>query len=233
MSAAFYPLWHFIATFDFYDWLVMVEAKGATEIVFDVSRVKADKFPEDVVRQRFESIIEPGPALAGLPYRFDTTGDTVCSPHMSVLVDWVRGGNSFKRLKSVKPPGASQYTVTLRNDPKVIKRNSNADAWRQFADEIGALVIDDYDDNPIHLHDRLALYAGAKMNFGITTGPMHLISLTEYPMAMFATELTHAGFRRSGIEAGSRFPWMLAHQHLIWAQDDLESIRRHCLPLLG
>jgi len=48
------------------------------------------------------------------------------------------------------------------------------------------VVIDDYYAKPIHLHDRFALYAGAKMNFGVCNGPVFTLSLTEYPVAMFA-----------------------------------------------
>lgn len=220
-----YPLGEYVASFDFFDWLVMVKAKGATEIVFDVSRIKTTKWPEHVVRERLRSILEPGPALAGLPYRFGGDGDPVVSPHMREIVTWVRGGGSFDRLRSVEAPERHRYTVTLRNDARIPARNSNDKAWRTFADEIGAFVIEDYDDHRMHLHDRMALYAGAKQNFGITCGPMHIISLTEFPMMMFANAATHGGYRNVGIEPGGNYPWCNDHQHIVWAEDDLESLR--------
>src|SRR4029077_9558000 len=96
----------------------------------------------------------------------------------------------------------------------------------QFAKEIGAILIEDYAVQPIHLHDRIALYAGAKMNFGVCNGPVAMLSLTEYPMCMF---VQNASARKSQIkdrlELGQeRFPWMLANQRLVWREDTIENL---------
>jgi hypothetical protein len=221
-----YPLSRFIASFDFYDWLVLVQAKGATEIVFDVENPKTVKWPADVVMERFRTIIEPGPLLADMPWRFGTDGDEIASPHMTVLMDHVKSGGTFKRLASILPANRCRYTVTLRNCDRIPERNSNQMAWREFAEEIGAVVIEDHADKPINLHDRVALYAGAEMNFGIVNGPMHLITLTDYPVMMFATKASHKGFREVGMHPLENYPWCLPHQKIVWAEDDLDSLRK-------
>lgn len=220
-----YDVGEFVASFDFYDWLVMVQALGATQIVFDIDSPKTTKWPRDVVLKRFNSIIEPGPALAGLPYRLGRDGSTIVSPHMRELVRFCKAGRKFRRLKSVKPKGDAKYTVTLRHEPRIPQRNSNDAAWRAFAKEIDAVVIEDYGITPIHLHDRLALYAGAEQNFGVTNGPVHLITLTEYPVMMFVGAAA-GGFINCGVQQGEQYPWNLPHQRLIWDCDDLDVLMK-------
>lgn len=214
------------ASFDFFTWLVLAAAKGATEIVFGTATVKKGRWPEGVIRKRFHSIMEPGPELLGIPHRFGDDGVIPHGPNLRYLVDWCREGKSFPRLRSVRPAGGAEYTVTLRNNPHIPQRNSNEKAWREFADEIGAVVIPDYDDQPMHLHERMALYAGAKMNFGMVNGPMHLCSLAGYPVMMFgANEAVHA-YSICGIPEGGNFPWASDGQHLIWEPDAPENIRK-------
>lgn len=222
-----YSLAEDIASFDFYSWLVMAAAKGATEIRFGLVNVKTTKWSESTVRQRFETIIAPGPALLGLKSSVGSGGERMHAPHMRELVAFCRAGNDFPRLRSVKPAGNARYTVTLRNDRRIPQRNSNYGAWRQFAVEIGAHVIEDYEDAPIHLHDRMALYAGAEINFGIPNGPMHLVALSDYPMMMFDCQKAAGGFESSGIAFGTQTPWARGNQRLIWEPDDLEVLRKY------
>jgi hypothetical protein len=63
------------------------------------------------------------------------------------------------------------------------------------------------------------------MNFGVTNGPMHLISLTEYPMMMVITQPARGGFDTIGINPGGAYPWCLPQHKMIWAEDDLPSLR--------
>jgi hypothetical protein len=48
-----------LASHDFFTWLVMVQAAGATKIVFDTRHPKESKWPKESVIKRFHSIIEP------------------------------------------------------------------------------------------------------------------------------------------------------------------------------
>ncbi len=208
----------------------MVVAKGATEIVFDTSRWHKSVYSDEIMRRRFDSILAPGPALVGLPSRIGTDGDRSISSELEHFAELCRRGHRFPRPESVLPPGRARYTVTLRNQArKSPYRNSNAGAWRAFADEIGAIVIEDYDDDPLPLHERMALYAGADLNLGVSCGPMFLATLTSYPCMVF-------NFGPDGqlpfleikcrMPYGSRPPWLADNSTVIWERDTLALIRR-------
>lgn len=219
-----------IASFDASTWIVLAAARGATEIVFaNVDNPSTKKWPLPIVKERLRSIVFPLPALLGLESSFDdTVGEEMeFETDPLELINWVRAGNSFPRYRSVLPPGKHHYTVTLRRDWRVPVFNSNEIAWRSFAEEIGALVIEDYDVNPIHLHERFALYAGAEQNFGTVTGPMHLITLSDHPAMIFKANILAEAFIKRGIEFGENYPWALANQQLIWANDKLKALRHH------
>jgi hypothetical protein len=219
---ATYSLSKCLASFEFFNWLVMVQADGADEICLDIEKPKLKNFNLDDVMRRFHSIIEPGPRLAGLPHRccygrVNSPIDAVASQ----LLPWYMSGRRFQRLMSVKPPVICDYTVTIRdNDAGAHSRDSNRFVWQQFAEEIGAVLIDDYYRKEIHLHDRMALYAGARMNFGVCNGPIHLLSLTPYPVAMFVNgQSARNSQTRWGMWPDKKYPWMLENQTMIWKDD--------------
>lgn len=216
-----------IAGHDFFTWLVVAAARGAERVVFGIDRPKETKWPRDVVLQRFRSIMEPGPALAGLSYRFGDGGASgYASPHMMHLVPFCKTGGKIVRLRSAMPPGRARYTVTLRHEPRVPVMNSDEAAWRRFAEAIGAVVIEDYNDEPVHLHDRLSLYAGAEMNFGVVNGPMHLLTLTEYPVTIFKANVSASNLAKHGIPTGTQLPWARPHQRMIWEDDSHDNLMR-------
>ena len=232
---ALYDLSRYLTSFNFFEWLVQAQARGATVVVFDIRGIRGDKWPTNVALERFRSICAPGPALLGLPYEvFDgsTIGSTnardLARPGGGELVRFWRGGGRFKRLASVKPPAGSKYTVTLRRTQRSPARDSDEAVWREFAAEIGARVIEDYDTLSIHLHDRMALYAGAEMNYFVSNGPGVLCSMSEYPCMLFNTIHAAGSLRADGIEYGAQYPWMLAdRQRTVWELATPESLRRY------
>ena len=215
-----------IANFEFFNWLLLAKAHGAGGVVFGVERVKTSKWSEGAIRRRFASIIEPGPALAGMEMSIGEGGRDFGPTHLRRLVAHCRGGGRIDKLRSVLLPGAARYTVTLRRTARRPERNSNEPAWRSFAAEIGALVIEDWDIAPIGLHERVALYAGARLNFFVTNGPMQLCSFTEYPMLCFGCQAAEGAFSNIGIAAGEQFPWCGPRQRLVWEPDELPVLRR-------
>lgn len=219
---ALYSLNRRIAGFDFFNWLVM--QKRGTVVSFDISQPKSTKFSYDEIMSRYESILKPGCALAGMTYDELGKGDST-SGGQQQLVNLVNSGGSFIRLKSVLPPGNERYTVTLRNFRRFPHRNSNEAVWREFADEIGARVIPDYEDKPIHLHERMALYAGAEMNFFVTNGPVMLCFLSEYPAMGF--DVQNSPMTPIGIPMGKPYPFLLPQHKQIYEPAEPEVIRRH------
>ena len=233
---ALYDTARYLTSFNFFEWLIQAEARGATKVVFDIRGIRGDKWPTDISRARFWSICAPGPALIGLPMEvFDgrtiaaTNARDIAKPGGGELVSHVRGGGRFKRLESVlpDPPVRPTYTVTLRKTQRSPTRDSDEAVWRDFAAEIGAEVLPDYDEKPIHLHHRMALYAGARMNFFVSNGPGMLCSFSPYPCMMFNGIHAAGSMKQDGIYHGAQLPWMLPNQRMIWELATPESLRRH------
>ena len=224
---ALYDLSRYITSFNFFEWLLYAQIRGATHVVFNAQSFKVAKWPAEQVLRRFESILLPGAALAGMTHSMGTVGQEFGNPSGALAVAAWRSGR-MKRLHTVKPAGKERYTVTLRKTLRANGRDSDEVAWRQFTDEIGALVIPDYDEVPIHLHDRVALYAGAEMNFFVSNGPGILCSFTEYPCMIFDTHLAAGSLNSDGIKGhGAQYPWMLKNQYAIWEAATLQNIRKH------
>lgn len=223
MKTALYQLSKRIAGFDFFIWLVMQKAGGAEAVAFDTSNPSRKRWPPEVVMQRYESILKPGPALLDMESFEGSEGLQYGGYTQPELIAACRAGLQLPRLTSVLPPANVQYTVTLRKDARLPHRDSDEPAWRTFASEIGAVVIEDYDVNPIGLHERMALYAGAEMNFFVTNGPVMLCFLSEYPAMGFDVQNSPP----QGIEPGGQYPWLLPQHRQIWEPDTLENIRKH------
>lgn len=216
-----------IAGFDFFHWLIYVQSIGATEIVIDTSNVRASKWDVATTRRRVETIIKPGPVLAGLPSRVGTVGKTFPG-YLGALLESARKGNPIRRLRSVLPAGNDRYTVTLRKTERSQGRNSNRAAWKEFADEIGARVIEDAQVCAMPLRELMAIYAGAEMNFGVSNGPVTMGLLSEYPMMAFDFQKSASAIeRQSGMKFGEQLPWATKDQFQVWEPDDLDVIRRH------
>jgi hypothetical protein len=162
------------------------------------------------------------------------------APGGARLVKFCKSGRKFKRLKAIEgyvspywvgggKPVPPRYTVTLRRTQRAPGRNSNEAVWRDFARGIGARVIPDYEDEPIHMHDRMALYAGAEMNFFCSNGPGILCSLSPYPCMMFNTHHARESLIGDGMKEGEQYPWMLPNQRAIWEEATGASLMRHFL----
>lgn len=227
MAVACFQLRHQSASFEYFLWLVLAQAMGATKIVIDRDDMKLKWFSREATQARIDKILLPGAAFAGLYSKIGHYSSGMITTRAPDLFQWVRSGGTFRRLQSVKSPGSARYTVTLRRQVGAPGRNSNEPAWRQFAEEIGATVIEEYAVRPIDLHDRMALYAGAEMNFGVCNGPIAMISLSEYPVMMFVPKGPSASSMvKAGVSLGGRFPWMLPNQRTVWRQDNLEDMRQ-------
>lgn len=231
---ALYDLGHYLPSFNHFEWLIQAEARGASVVVFDIRKIRGDKWPREIALKRFWSICEPGPALIGLPHEVfpeSTNAQTkaldIAQPGGGAMVKFWREHRRFRRLNTVREPGKARYTVTLRKTQRSPLRNSDEAMWREFASEIAARVIPDYEDEPIHLHDRMALYAGAEMNFFVSNGPGILCSFSEYPCMMFNTRHARESLIGDGLSDGAQYPWMLANQRAIWEEATAESVRRH------
>lgn len=215
-----YDLKHRNASFDFFTWVTHVRLLGATGIVFGVKEVKSGKWDEAEIRRRYESIIKPGADLAGIAWREGDDGIEIGTHKLQGILELKRW--DFPRIESKLPPADAKYTVTIRNTGLKTFRNSDEKVWREFARRIGARVIEDWSVKPISLFDRVALYAGARMNFGVVNGPMGLLYFTPYPMMMWDCDCCEFAWKKHGIRKGEQVPWMLPGQSLVWQKPTLK-----------
>lgn len=214
-----------IAGFDFFTWLVMQKEQGVTSVSFDANEPRSNKFTTIEILSRYESILKPGCAFAGLPYDELGEGQNTIGGQVE-LMGFLKSGRKLQRLKSVLPRGKERYTVTLRTTRRWPWRNSNEEVWREFAREIGARVIPDYDVEPIDLHERMALYAGAEMNFFVTNGPVILCFLSDYPAMSF--DVGQSPMINLGIPIGGQYPFLMRDRHVqIYERDTADVIRKH------
>lgn len=116
-------------------------------------------------------------------------------------------------------------TITLRKSRKS-HRDSNAHAWDNFARTVKerVVVIPDYDVKKIHLHDRMALYEGAKMNFFASQGPAVLGYYSDAPYAVLNMHPTDGDRDKKyldfeGLEKEFQWPWANSRQRIFWKPD--------------
>jgi len=225
-----YDLHRRLPTYDFFNWLTHVRVLGATQITFSTSSklLMRKKWPRKETFDRLDNFMLPGPALAGLPARLGDDGDRVIGSHLMADLwrDVQASGVEMPRLRSVLEPvvSRSRYTVTIRDTFWEPQKNS-APVWRKFANRIGARVIDDTSRVKIGLHQRVAIYAGAEMNFGVPNGPFSMLWWTPYSMTMFCDPVLNGpDWKRQDTEIGGQVPWMLPGQRMVWATATMDRL---------
>ncbi len=223
---ACYDLEQQLVSSDFYGWLIEWANKGATEIVFKTDKYREGSiYSNHIMRRRFETMLKPGPAFIGLPSREGDDGERVgIGSKNKDIIKFARENRSLRKLRSVLAPKDVRYTITIRQALKSKWRNSNRDAWLKFASEIGAFIIEDYEVKPFDIYDLMALYAGAKMNFGVWGGPMYICSLSEYPCMIFNCQALGQFLEKSGAVPGEHMPWCRDNQFTFWEPDNFAYI---------
>ena len=230
---AFYDLQYRHPTYDFFTWLVHVKLLGAVEIVFPPLEtwkfLMRKKWPREETLRRLDNFLYPGAALAGLPWRTGSEGERHLGSHLYIEVwrDMQKLGCGLPRLRSVLPPGNVRHTVTIRETFYLPYRNSDPDLWRLFGERIGARVIEDTMRQDIGLYERMSLYAGAEMNWGIPNGPLSMLYLTPYPLTEFCDpHKFRECFSRQHIPLNDQIPWFLPKQKLVWQKPTMDSLMR-------
>jgi len=220
--AAKYDMRRRPSTYDFFTWLVYVSTAGATEVEIQCREIRSSKWLMDETIRRLENYILPGAALARLPMRVGDDAEDwgkIHAPDLAAL------GVAIKRLESVWAKGPAEYTVTIRETFHNVQKNSDVELWETFAGKIGARIIWDTRREPISLYERVALYAGARMNFGVTNGPMTLCTYTPYPCTIFCDPIATAkGFSGHGMKPGDQYPYALPSQRLVWARPTMAGL---------
>lgn len=217
-------------TFDYYAWQTYVQAIGYEHITFDTSIYRLKKYPGGLpeAQERFNSILWPGPVLAGMGRSLGANAERVGTCQIQQIIG-LGLGSKIPRLRSVLEPKQVEYTVTLRSMRNKPERNSDVGVWEEFARRIGAYLIDDYFNCRIPIEVRMALYAGARMNFGVMGGPMALLLWTTFPASIWCDpdcQPLLSSMRGHGMDVGGQWDFQLPHQRLVWQKPTLDSLMR-------
>ena len=211
--------------FNFLEFLVGATTRGATEIYLDLSRGFTKKYTAEDSETRLFNIVLPACQLTDVSVSFGSHGHD--HPyHISATINAFKEMGFIKKLKSPLGKRDVKYTVTLRDYTRSEQRNSNRDAWEKFASDIGAMVIDDWYKTPISLHERMALYSGAEMNFHVNGGPVNLCFYSDAPFLGFMKMASLLYHEHHGFPAGSQLPWLNSRQRFVWKMDTYDNIRR-------
>ena len=218
------------ATFDFAAWLVCVKTLGADHIHFrDHGEIQRKKFPQEIARERFRTIILGLTKLSGTAYSQGPYGSGITSDYHAGTVEalYRKLGRIWKFSNDY--PGERGYvTVTLREATRNTIRNSSP-AWKEFirASKRRVVVLPEVGSNPMPFPERMRLYSNADMNFGVNNGPMWLCAFSEAPYRIFnlaPTKDWKAHYKRTGFPEGSQLSFRNDRQEMIWEHDSLDKI---------
>jgi len=240
MIYAKYDLSRWPTTFDFASWLVLAKTAGCDHVQFVIGNGVAEwKYPKTVTWKRFGNILVPMCALAGMDFSVVHESDGFEFPYAWGDVEKLYQKN--KHVELLKPTftlkPAQYVTITMRDSFRNTHRNSDVHEWEKFRGYLerrGKRVVqlEECERSPLDLEYRLALYAGAEMNFGVNNGPMSMCAMSEAPYMIFniypkrkATEKTYdlvMLMESTGFGEGSQFGFRNERQTLVWGPDDYE-----------
>lgn len=230
-----YSLRHRLPTYDFFIYVSYVMMFGAKHINInnDTKFYMRKQWPSHETERRRDHYMLPGPPLFGITCALGDEGEArtgSCWMHHLWKAACKRGyGKEIPRMRSILPPGNAKYTVTIRRHFWKTSRNSDETLWRSFARTIGARLIEDHDTQPMSLYDRIALYAGARMNFGVPNGPFSILYLTNYPFMEFCDPSNSEqvrDFARHNFKPGDQLPWLRDNQKLVWQKPALSDLMK-------
>lgn len=139
-------------------------------------------------------------------------------------------------------------TITLREAEHDPERNSDLDAWKQFArqlrldgeepvfirdtcrahDPLGDFAT--YPQASLDLPTRMAAYEAAKANLFIANGPQGLALFSSVPWLSFHNNAEREAYppeywvSAMSLKPGEQYPWSTKNQRLVWQADTYENI---------
>lgn len=230
----FYDLSVCAPSFAFMEFCCGVVTDGVSKVVVDASRMKWEY--AECGEERVKSIFPGTCELFGVDLEFGRlNGREALAPGClpDVWINAYKKHGRIAKMKTLLPAGRERFTVTLRDMDMQTFRNSDEEAWRRFAKEIGAFVVEDYRVKPIGLKERMALYAGAEMNYFVVNGPMHLCIFSDYPYAIFMKAAKKEKMKRAGWPVGGQLWFANEKQRCFWQDDTFENLMKAHESLCG
>ena len=236
-----YDLGNRPASYDFVTCLATSIAFGCKHVRFVYGRWKPKNYTLEQAKERWFSIVEPASALFGIGYSIgERTGTEINHMLKAAIETYKQTGRIGKITVPCVPK--DYITITLRNSRNP-ERNSKDAEWLKFAARMKqsgrkVVVIRDWDEKPLDLHDRMKLYAGARMNLMVINGPLTLCIHSDAPYISMRTigcensGSTSPSFSaKNGITPGFQFPWAKVNQRLSYLDDTAENIEEEFLTM--
>jgi hypothetical protein len=237
-------------TFDFAVTAVLARTLGFDGVHFDVRGMASWKYPAEIGWRRWANILVPLCSLAGLRMSAGAgmKGEALGYATGDVETLYRKLGRVSKLAAREAPDRSGYVTITMRDSFRNAWRNSNRREWERVREVLIArgedvIVLEDAEDAPMPVGQRLALYEGAKMNLAVGNGPMVLCWLSEAPYLSFQLpeprgherELAElvSQWDRMGFPVGSQLSFRNARQEIVWGPDDADLILERFDEVLG
>lgn len=208
---AYYDLTRQPASWDFWTWITLMRARGATRVVFDPAvGFKYRDRPVAEQQQMFDEVVLPICELFGLEHCLDRErpGDLRGQHIYRHGITQVRHEELMQfALEPAGPP-----TVTLRQSRKHPERDSDPAVWLPFAEAIGARVIEDAWVTPLSVRERFEIYRRSPMNYFANNGPGGAAMWSNLPALM----VNPPGACVEWVPRGEQYPFATEHQRMYW-----------------
>lgn len=234
-DVAVYNLEHQPTTFDFVTWIVLATSLGAKSVRFThIDKIQDWKYSKETALKRFENILESTCDLLKIPY---SVGDNVdgftCGYHYGFI-------NKYAQKYGVKKiPLNDEFkghvTVNIRESIRFKSRDSNRVEWNKVIDYLEknnkVIVIEDCEEKPLSVPERMKLYSGAKMNLSVSNGPNALCHFSDAPYMTINMVPNGEGkeelvklLRLGGFPENSQLCFRNKNQEIVWKPDTFENI---------
>jgi hypothetical protein len=228
-------------TYDFAVYAVMAKTLKYAEIRFVLGMTEW-KYPAEIGWRRWANICIPICKIAGIPFSAGgmMPGDALgyATGHIEHLYQKTKRISKLQSLYDY--PKKGYVTITMRESFRNKWRDSNRKEWARFAEYLAKrgeelIVLEECENQPLAVEERMAIYSNAKMNLAVGNGPMVLCWLSEAPYLSFQLPkpLGHEKeydqlveqWNRMGFPVGSQLSFRNSMQEIVWGPDDFDLIK--------
>lgn len=235
-----YDLGAMPTTFDFAVYAVMAKTLGFERVHFTTNMTDW-KYSSEIGWRRWANILLPICSLMGLRFSVGNgmEAETLSYRTGDLEALYRKLGRISKMTSSAVSDRTGYVTITMRDSFRNVWRNSNCLEWKRVKRHLeqrgeDVVVLEDAEDWPMPIAQRLALYEGARMNMSVGNGTAVLCWLSEAPYLSFQLpkprgfEAEHGAlveqWVRMGFPVGSQLSFRNPRQEIVWGPDDADLI---------
>lgn len=235
-------------TFDFAVYAVVAKTLDYDSVHFATTSMARWKYPQEIGWRRWANICIPLCKLAGLSFTVGPAveGDVLAYGTGAVEKVYRAKGKIHKLKAPYKYQRSGYITITMRESFRNKWRDSNRAEWAKVGEYLvkkgeEVIVLEECENQPLALEERLAIYESAKMNLAVGNGPMVLCWLSEAPYLTFqlprGPEKDHQAlveqWSRLRFPIGSQLSFRNKMQEIVWGPDDADLIIQKYEQLIG